>query len=142
MKRLTDIPIKVVPTVPTPATSRNALPLLYEIATMLERLLNTGATDCIDLRRAPLSQEDYVLLKDTLGRGEVSATVAALGQTEIYETALPGVWWVVHYDQNEQPITEFLEVAKLPELLKSPSDEIRAGLARLHRKLSQHTIRE
>jgi hypothetical protein len=63
MKRLTDIPIKVVPTVPTPATSRNALPLLYEIATMLERLLNTGATDCIDLRRGSCTASVRVIAK-------------------------------------------------------------------------------
>lgn len=110
--------------------------ILYELAGMLEVLIDKGRGNAIDLRGLPLAPGEYAQLRATLGAGEVSAEVNALGPTRIRETAIHGVWWVTHYNAQDQILAEFLEVTVVPQLLKTESDDIREGLDLLHERLA------
>ena len=129
MKRLDSIPVTVVP----------ALPLLHELAAMLDKLIESGETDSIDLRREPLSPQDRARLKEILGQGELSARVDSLGPTTIQETAIAGVWWLTHCDAEDRVLGEFIEVTTCPELLRSSIPEVRSGVSRLRARLAEQT---
>jgi hydrogenase-1 operon protein HyaF len=113
--------------------------ILYELAGMLEVLIAKGRGNAIDLRGLPLTPGEYSQLRATLGEGEVNAEVSALGPTRIRETAIHGVWWVTHYNAQDQILAEFLEVTVVPQLLKTESDDIREGLDLLHERLAAST---
>lgn len=146
MSRLSDIPVSVVSDTPDSADSGDngstvemALPVLHELQAMLERLIETGEPSSIDLRRTPLSPEDHETLDRVLGRGEVSATVNALGPTHIQETAVAGIWRVTHGNQDGKTLGEIVEVTTCPELLGTPAQELPSGLTRLRARLAQRT---
>jgi len=105
--------------------------ILMEIAELLERLVDEGINGAIDLRSLPMSDEDRACLEDRLGYGEVNATLDVAGQTEIIETAYPGVWWVRHLDGRGRVAAEQIVVTRVPDILISPPEDIRAAAARL-----------
>jgi len=135
MTRLHDISIVVCnETIAGLGAGVNAI--LYELAGMLETLLENGHGNAIDLRGLPLAPGEYEQLRTTLGEGEVKAEVDALGPTRIRETAIRGVWWVTHYNTHDQVLAEFLEVTVVPQLLKTERDDIREGLDLLNERLA------
>lgn len=105
--------------------------LMAEIARHLEALAKDGTVAAIDLRSLPLSSEDRARLDAALGRGEVSATVQAAGDSEIHETGFSGVWWVRHFGAGRALLTERIEIAPLPELLAAAPEDIAAAATRL-----------
>lgn len=114
----------------------NARALLNEIASMLSSLLESGEGGSVDLARVPLDDADYALLEEVLGEGEVHAELETLGMTRVIETAIPGVWWVTHFNATDELIAEFIEVAFCPEILLSPADDVREGLEALRERLA------
>jgi hydrogenase-1 operon protein HyaF len=132
-KSLQDITIKVV----TDDTSSigNIAALLAEISTMLEQLLSRGTGSMIDLKSLPLSPQEYEQLRLTLGQGEVTARLEAIGLSEIIETHYPGVWWVTHYNVEGDIIADMIEIASVPAILHSQPEDMQAGLERLQAML-------
>ena len=134
-----NIPITVVP-LPQSSGLNMAMTLLHEIQAMLKTLLDTGQNGTLDLRALPaLGEEGYQFLKEKLGLGEVSARIQSFGRSEIQETAFPGIWWVAHYNQDDDILTELIEVNFLPELLKSPRDDVVFGQTSLGKLLYELT---
>ena len=115
----------------------NAMPLLYEIEFLLGDLLATGKATSIDLRSLPMLPGDYEKLREVLGDGEVSATIDAMGPTQVRETAVHGVWWVTHYNSDHTVIAEFIEVTYVPEILRTHPADVRVGLDSLRSRLNQ-----
>jgi hydrogenase-1 operon protein HyaF len=115
----------------------NIRALLSEIAALLEKLVKTGKTGMIDLNSLPLAPGEYEQLRQTLGQGEISARIEAIGPSEIIETRYPGVWWVTHYNVEGDIVADMLEITTIPEILKSQSDDIRAGLELLRIQLNE-----
>ena len=111
--------------------TRNILPLLHEVKHALHNLINIGEPTIIDLRSIPLApgEEDKIL--NTLARGEIQAHLDALGPSEIIETAYAGVWIVTHYNDENQIISRFIEISKIPDILASQSEDINAAHIRL-----------
>ena len=118
-----------------PSQGDNGNALLHEIVNLLQELLSRDEPSHIDLRAIPLSRQDMALLAETLGEGEVFAEVAGFGLTRVRQTGIPGVWWVVHLDDEEQIISEFIEVNYCPEVLITPTEDIRDGRAALQARL-------
>ncbi|WP_455384479.1 hydrogenase expression/formation C-terminal domain-containing protein [Acidihalobacter prosperus] len=112
---------------PTP----NVQALLNEIATHLEALLERGEANSIDLRGLPLMPGERDALRNALGRGEISVSVTALGEAEIYETAFPGVWWSQHRSESGDTVAELIEVCLQPAMLASHPADVGNGLERL-----------
>lgn len=119
----------------------NAHALLHEVVKLLGELLEHDEPSHIDLQAIPLGPEDMELLTDTLGEGETHAAVADFGITEISATGIPGVWWVVHMDDNDQIINKFLEINYVPEALIAPTEDIRDGREALKARLFEAGMR-
>ena len=118
-----------------PSQGENAYALLHELVNLLQQLLSQDEPSHIDLRAIPLSQKDLELLTETLGEGDVFAEVAEYGLTRARQTGIPGVWWVVHLDDEEQIIGEFIEVNYCPEVMITPTEDIREGREALRARL-------
>jgi hydrogenase-1 operon protein HyaF len=114
----------------------NALPLLQEIVTLLERLEETGESGSIDLASLPFSSADRQWLQDALGEGAVKININAGGPTTIVETATPGVWWVVHCNERSAQVGEFIEVTLVPDMIPTHPDDVSSGVRRLEEKLT------
>lgn len=141
MSGLADIGVKVegmfgADEAPSPRIG-NALAILHEVQTRLEELVAGGQPSVIDLRAMPLAPGDYETLQRLLGEGEVMATVEALGPTRVRETAIRGVWWVTHCNATEQVIAEFIEITRVPTLLRTVDEDLVDGLSRLRERLAQ-----
>jgi len=132
MTSLQGIPIVEAP-VELPAL--NAPALLREIETLLAQLVEHGTGGAIDLQALPLNDADRMLLTQTLGEGEVQATVQALGPSEVRETAINGVWWITHRNHDGQVTAELIEVATIPEILSTHPADAHASVARLRARL-------
>jgi hypothetical protein len=109
--------------------------ILTEIVNLLERLARGPTPAAIDLRSLPMSPQDRTELQRVLGEGEVTATVAAEGVSIIRETRVCGLWWVEHRDSRGDLIAELLEVAQVPEILVTASDEIAASARTLRERM-------
>lgn len=119
------------------AANGNARALLHELEAMLARFVERGERGSIDLRALPLLPGDYERLHETLGTGEVSALVQAMGATEVHETAVPGIWWVRHFDEAGEAMAESLEVTDVPEILKTHPADVRRGWEALRERLAR-----
>ena len=117
------------------ALTWNVQPILHEIRHALRRLLDSDQSSIIDLRSIPLAPGEEETLLDTLGCGEVHATLNALGPSEIYETRFAGVWLVTHYNVEENVIGRFIEITRLPDILQSQTEDMTAALEQLQREL-------
>ncbi|NOR40550.1 MAG: hypothetical protein GQ537_05020 [Gammaproteobacteria bacterium] len=116
--------------------THNVQPLLHEIRHALATLLDDGGNTVIDLRSLPLAPGEEQKLLDKLGRGEVTARLQALGPSEIVETRYPGVWVVVHFNNDNEVIGKFIEICDIPDLLRSQQEDIRQGLEQLQAQLA------
>lgn len=116
--------------------SGNAPALLREIAEMVRRLLATGDTSAIDLQALPLTPADLAWLREQLGEGEIGVILNADGASSLDETGCPGVWWVTHHNPTGAVVSEFLEVAFVPEMVKAHQDDVAIGLEHLELLIS------
>lgn len=119
------------------ATRGNAIPLLHEIRHALDQLLATGEETVIDLGAIPMGPADESELLEFLGSGEVEATIDACGRSSVRETAFHGVWLVIHRNELGQVLSRFIEIASVPELLKSQKEDVADSAAELADKLAQ-----
>ena len=109
----------------------NVRPILNEVTHALDRLLETGEATVIDLAGLPFGPGELEHLEASLGTGELSATLDALGTSCIRETAFPGVWWLEHRNALDEVVGRYLEITRTPEILSSQEADIVAGRARL-----------
>lgn len=129
MSAINDIPVIVDDGMPPGHPVLRAL--LQEIDTLLHDLNEQGSSGSVDLRSLPLFPGDYQILKETLGQGEIQITLNSLGPSSIYETAVPGVWWITHRNEDEEVVSEFIEVTRYPAILQTPEEALPEAIARL-----------
>jgi len=118
----------------------NTRPILFEVRHALEELLDSGKTSIIDLRSIPLAPGEEETILKTLGQGEVHAHLSALGPSEIYETRYAGVWLITHYNEEEAIVSRFIEITKLPDILKSQQEDMSYALAELTQALESQEL--
>lgn len=129
MKTLRDIPVSVE------TATGNVAPLLHEIRHALKRLADGKDGTTIDLRRLPLAPGEEDRIEDLLGTGEVRAEVDALGPTIVQETSFTGVWLVTHQNREGETVARFVEVTRVPEILKSQPEDIQIAVSKLEDEL-------
>ena len=112
-----------------------ALSVLAEIGRMLEALSESGLAGAIDLRSLPLSDVDRAQLEEVLGRGEVRAELDIAGESEVWETTYPGVWWIRHRGADRKIASEEISVCAIPEILMTHPVDIKAAAGRLREEL-------
>lgn len=110
--------------------------LLVEIATLLEEFARDGTRGSIDLNSLPFAPGEYDQLRQLMGQGEVSVHIEAVGPSEILETRYPGVWWVTHYNVEGDIVADMLEIADIPEIIKSQPEDVSSGLELLRAQLN------
>jgi len=128
---LSSLPVTVAVTNTNAGLSGNGQPILHELASLMERLLETDQIGAIDLEALPLTPADLEWLEDQLGCGEISMTLESQGTSTLRETALPGVWWITHRNEQGGVLTQLLEVTFVPELAKAHPDDVHNGFERL-----------
>ena len=136
MTTLKDISGAVPLELPQRSPTRNALPLLHEIRHALHRLLESGEQTVIDLRALPLTGAEQEQILAVLGTGEVEAHLEALGKSVVRETRCAGVWVVEHYDVDDEIMGRQIEVTRMPFILYSQEEDMRAGLVDLEIQLA------
>ncbi len=136
------MPLESIPVVVAPAGLRaaelsgNAPALLREIAEMTRRLLGNNESSAIDLQALPLTPADLDWLREQLGEGEIAISLDADGVSSLNETACPGVWWITHRNPMGAVVSEFIEVAFVPEVVKAHRDDVEIGLEHLELLIS------
>jgi len=130
MNLLDGIPVKVE------VASGNVEPLLHEIRHSLRRVADGNEGTVIDLRSLPLAPGEEEHIEALLGEGEVRAEIDVLGPTVIQETSYAGVWLVTHRNTDQTVVVRFVEVTRIPELLKSQEADIERAICRLESKLA------
>lgn len=131
MPSFKDVPIQIEDNL----SLGNILPLLHEIRHALSNLLNNNEDTLIDLYNLPLSSRDKQNLLNTLGKGEITADLNALGHSLLWETAFPGVWVVEHYNTDDILLSHTIEITWIPSILKAQPVDVQAGLERLQERL-------
>jgi len=114
----------------------NVQPILSEVRHALEELLNSAQTRIIDLRSIPLAPGEEETILNRLGHGEVHAHLNALGPSEIYETRYAGVWLITHYNEDQAVVSRFIEITKLPDILKSQVEDMASAFTELTQELA------
>jgi hydrogenase-1 operon protein HyaF len=106
--------------------------VLRRIEEALASFIERGQAGAIDLRGVPhMDAATYQSLRETLGTGEVSATVNADIRVEVRESRYPGVWWLTHINERGAKVTEVIEITEVPAILRSHVTDMRIGLERL-----------
>ena len=113
--------------------------VMHEVAERLGALIATGEPGLIALHALPLSDIDRSELEERLGRGEVFATLAVAGESEIWETSFPAVWWIRHRGSDGRIAVEEIEVTHVPHILVAQIEDVRAGMHRLDEVLLAST---
>ena len=136
MTALRDIPITVEQSAPNLPASGNSIPILHEVLHALRRLAGSGESTLIDLNAMPFGPGDEEQLLSLLGRGEVQASVDALGTTRVTETAYPGVWLIDYLNEDDQRLTLHLEITEIPSILCVQPRDIEDSITALDAQLS------
>jgi hydrogenase-1 operon protein HyaF len=131
MSTLQGIPVRIEDS----ADGGIALPIFHEVRHALERLIAAGEETRIDLNGIPFGPGDLERLDALLGRGEVSASIDALGPTRIHETAIPGVWVVDYRNADDQRLALHLEIARVPAILCTQDQDLETALTTLDDRL-------
>ena len=141
MNEFRQIPIEDLPDAEEDFTlSEDLQAVLQLLMDMVISLVETGASNFIDLKSASLAHDDHEKLKLILGEGEVEAIITALGPTHVVETLIPGVWWVTHKNSNDEVISEFIEVTSLPEILLTHHEELWHSVDVMEGRLKEYGI--
>jgi len=98
--------------------------VLAELSEHLPALVESDTPHVIDLTSLPMTDSDKRELESLLGKGEVSITVSTIGDSQIFETGFNGIWWVKHYSSDAKLLSELIEITRVPEIIKSHSDDI------------------
>jgi hydrogenase-1 operon protein HyaF len=133
MSAIDKIGIKVLAGADLP--TGNVKALLHELTGLLDAWLGRGEASSIDLRSLPLTRGDYDELGAALGAGAVSASVEAIGASEVRETRYPGVWRVTHRNEGGEVVADLIEVCEVPAILRAPAEDVTGGLIRLREAL-------
>ena len=136
MGEFQDIPAQFGVSSALDGLTHNVVPVLHEVRHALDLLADEGKSTIIDLTAMPFAPGDEAQLRVALGKGEVVATVSALGETSVCETGYAGVWLVEHHSPEQERIALHLEVAEVPFLLKTPLDDLEEARKRLGRRLA------
>ena len=129
MSALDEIPVSVE------TATGNVAPLLHEIRHALKRLAAGEEGTTIDLRGMPLAPGEENRLESVLGTGEIRAEIDALGPTLVQETSFAGVWLITHKNPEGRVIARFIEVTRVPEILKSQPEDIELAVSKLEEEL-------
>ncbi|MBT3045502.1 MAG: hydrogenase accessory protein HupE [gamma proteobacterium symbiont of Ctena orbiculata] len=110
--------------------------MMHEVLHALKRLKERGEVTTIDLKSMPFGPGDEEALLSYLGCGEVTIELQSLGKSRICETFYPGVWLVDHYNATGDRIALSIEINRVPEIVRSQTEDISHAITRLEQQLN------
>jgi len=116
----------------------NVMPLLHQVKHALNNLIQNGETAIIDLRSIPLEPGEEETMLSSLGQAEIQAQLEARGPSEIIETQYSGVWFVTHYNDDNNIIGRFIEITTMPEILRSQTEDVIEACNRITSTLTEN----
>ena len=116
--------------------------ILQQVVEMIKVLKEKEEPSHLDLQQLPLSNDELLELDELLGEGNVKAEVEHLGFTRIYATAIPSLWRVVHFNDEEEILSDFLEVSYCPEIIITQDDDIPIGIEFLKARMFELGLKE
>ena len=57
--------------------------------------------------------------------------------SEIFESRFAGVWLIIHYNSNEEVMGKYIEVTRMPVILKTQTADIEESLEALQVRLEE-----
>lgn len=114
----------------------NDILILHEIRHALTLLIEKDEQTTIDLRAIPMAPGEEARIEESLGQGEISITLDAMGPSKIIETSISGVWLITHYNLEDEVLGKFIEITKVPSLLATQEGDLTDGLSKLNEQLS------
>lgn len=121
-----------------PPEIMNALPILVELKSHLERYQANGVASVINLTLLPLSESDAEFLDARLGRGPVDVLSRAYGKCQVVSTATANVWWVRYYNSMNTLILNTLEVVDVPQIVSAAPEDLADSRVRLDEILAPY----
>ena len=140
MNALKSIPVLVEAPATRDFCYQNTLPLLHEISHALRRLQQEQLPTTIDLNAIPFGPGDEQRLLEFLGRGEVSAHLEALGNSSVWESGYPGIWFIEHRNESGERVAFQMEITTLPAILATHPDDITESLSSLQKALENPSL--
>ncbi len=121
-----------------PPEIMNALPILVELQSRLERYQADGITAAINLTLLPISEPDAEFLDERLGRGPIDVLSRAYGKCQVVSTATANVWWVRYYNSLNTLILNTLEVVDVPRVVSAAPEDLADSRVRLDEILAPY----
>jgi hydrogenase-1 operon protein HyaF len=117
---------------PPPAGVMNARSVLAELNAQVSSWTQGDAAHIVNLTLLPQSPEDLAYLNERLGSGPVTILSRGYGNCRIDSTSLSSCWWVRHFNTDERPILNTLEVVDVPAAALAAQEDIEDSAGRLH----------
>ena len=117
---------------PPPPGVMNARSVLAELNAQVQTWRAGETPYIVNLTLLPQSPEDLAYLDERLGTGPVTILSRGYGNCRIDATGLANCWWVRHFNADERPILNTLEVVDVPAAALAAQEDIEDSAARLH----------
>lgn len=115
----------------------NAPAVLTELEARAASWQNGQSAHVVNLTLLPQTEEDLAFLGSQLGRGPVTVLTRGYGNCRITATALHNVWWVQHFNAEDQLILNTLEITDVPVAALAAQEDIDDSRERLANILSE-----
>lgn len=123
-----------------PGEMSNALAILVEIESHLERYAADGTPGIINLSLLPLSETEVEFLDERLGRGPIDILSRAYGKCQVISTGSENLWWVRYYNSMSTLILNTIEVTDVPAVVAAAPEDLRDSAARLEEILQPYEL--
>lgn len=114
--------------------------LMTELQTHLLALAQQDVSNSVDLRSLPMNDADRQQLAKLLGKGEVEISLNTIGKSKIYETSYTGIWWLTHFGDDENILSELIEITHVPEIIISHRDDITVAAQRIAARNKENLV--
>lgn len=114
-----------------PEDVMNAMPILIELESHVQRHAREKTSHAINLSLLPLTDADLEFLDERLGRGPVDILSRAYGKCQIISTCTPKVWWIRYYNSMGTLILNTLEVVDVPAVVCAAAEDLSDSAKRL-----------
>jgi hydrogenase-1 operon protein HyaF len=109
----------------------NARSVLAELNAQVRAWTPGDPPHVVNLTLLPQTEEDLAYLDERLGQGPVSILSRGYGNCRISATGLVNCWWVRHFNADERPILNTLEVVDVPAAALAHQEDIEDSAGRL-----------
>jgi hydrogenase-1 operon protein HyaF len=109
----------------------NSPPILAEIDHHCQQADEGGVPHVINLTLLPLTEQDLIVIQQTLGEGRVTILSRGYGNCRITSTNTRNVWWVQYFNSQDRIILNTIEITSVPVVACAALEDIEDSAERL-----------